>query len=90
MDENEQQPDISEPDFDWEQWPARRADLVQAVAGMKEQFAELGDREELAPLRDAAAKFLGDMENVITAGDAEYRKLYPGAQFELDETLFQA
>jgi chorismate mutase len=80
----EDQPKITEPDFDWEQWPERRAELVDAVAGMKQQFAELemGEREELKPLHDAAAKFLGDMEDVITAGDEEYRKLHPGAQFE--------
>ena len=76
--------DINEPEFDWEQWPERRTELLEAVTGMKQQFAELNvdGREELKPLRDAAAKFLGDMENVINAGDEEYRKLHPGAQFE--------
>ena len=81
MDELENTADTPEADFDWEQWPERRAELVQALHGMKQQFAEF-DRPELEPVLNAAKKFMSDMENVLTAGDREYRRLHPGAQFE--------
>jgi len=68
-------------DFDWEQWPERRAELMQVLAGMQRQFAEF-EKPELELALRAAQKFIADMQNVLSAGDAEYRRLYPGAQFE--------
>ena len=74
-------PEDSADNFDWEQWPAERARMVESVKALKEQLQSV-DRPELEGLRQASAKFLSDMENVIRAGDHEYRRLHPGAQFE--------
>ena len=71
----------SADEFDWEQWPTERSRLVDSVKSLKQQL-EIFDRPELEGLRQASAKFLADMENVISAGDAEYSRLHPGAQFE--------
>ena len=71
----------SADEFDWEQWPTERLRLVDSVKSLKQQLDTL-DRPELEGLRQASAKFLADMENVISAGDAEYSRLHPGAQFE--------
>jgi len=73
--------DDSAEDFDWEQWPTERSRLVDSVKSLKQQLETFG-RPELEGLRQASAKFLADMENVISAGDAEYSRLHPGAQFE--------
>jgi hypothetical protein len=70
-----------EEDFDWEQWPEKRAELVQSLNGMKAQFAGI-DGPEMEPVLNAAKRFMSDMENVLSAGDAEYRRLHPGAQFD--------
>ncbi len=67
--------------WDWEHWPAKRAELLQAVNAMQQQFEQI-DRPELEDLRRAAAKFMSDIKNVIGAGDAEYLRLHPGAQFD--------
>jgi hypothetical protein len=74
-------PPDSADEFDWEQWPTERLRLVDSVKSLKQQL-ETFDRPELERLRQASAKFLADMENVISAGDAEYSRLHPGAQFE--------
>ena len=71
----------SADEFDWEQWPTERSRLVDSVKSLKQQL-EIFDRPELEGLRQASAKFLADMEHVISAGDAEYGRLHPGAQFE--------
>jgi hypothetical protein len=81
MDGSSDNPQIPE-EVDWEQWPEKRAELVQALKGMKQQFEEFQGRPELEPLMSAAKKFLSDMDNVLRAGDAEYRRLHPGAQFD--------
>ena len=82
MPDERKNPETPEEDFDWEQWPEKRAELVQALAGMKQQFEEFQQRPELEPLMNAAKKFMSDMDNVLSAGDAEYRRLHPGARFE--------
>ena len=74
-------PPDSADEFDWEQWPTERLRLVDSVKSLKQQL-DTFDRPELEALRQASAKFLADMENVISAGDAEYSRLHPGAQFE--------
>ena len=74
-------PPDSADEFDWEQWPTERLRLVDSVKSFKQQL-DTFDRPELEGLRQASAKFLADMENVISAGDAEYGRLHPGAQFE--------
>jgi hypothetical protein len=73
--------DDSADNFDWEQWPSERARMVESVKALKQQLESL-DRPELDALRRASQKFLADIQNVITAGDAEYSRLHPGAQFE--------
>ncbi len=71
-----------EEPFNWDQWPRRRAELATAIAKMREQFASMEPRPELEGLRGAGEKLINDLENVIGAGDEEYRQLHPGAQFE--------
>jgi len=68
--------------FDWEQWPVRRAELTAAIRSMREQFGSFDSTPELEPLRQAGEKLANDLENVIAAGDEEYRRVHPGAQFE--------
>ena len=68
--------------FDWEQWPIRRAELTAAIRNMREQFSSFDATPELEPLRQAGEKLANDLENVIAAGDEEYRRVHPGAQFE--------
>ncbi len=73
-------PDDPEDAWTWEEWPAKRAELLQAVDAMRQQLEQV-DRPELEDLRRASAKFMRDIQSVIDAGDAEYRRLYPGATF---------
>jgi hypothetical protein len=75
-------PDMSDTPFDWEEWPLRRVELTDAIAKFRAQLASLDARPELDIVRDASEKFIGDIENAIVAGDTEYRRLHPGAQFE--------
>ncbi|HZQ90271.1 MAG TPA: hypothetical protein VFA60_00590 [Terriglobales bacterium] len=71
-----------EQEFDWEEWPERRAEMVQALDGLKKQAGALEGGQQLDPLRAAMDKFRRDMENVIRAGDEEYRMRHPGAKFD--------
>ena len=70
-------------EMDWEEWPTRRCELVESVAGMREQFRSIEmNRPGLEPLQQAVQKFMSDVENLIAAGDAEYRRRHPGARFD--------
>ena len=67
--------------IDWDEWPQKRAEMLDAVSKIKTQIDQIA-RPELDGLLRAQRKFLRDMENVIAAGDEEYRRRYPGARFE--------
>ena len=68
--------------FDWEEWPERRAEMLAAMKAMQQKIAELDPRPELDSVRAATDKFMRDMQNVISAGDAEYGRLHHGARFD--------
>jgi hypothetical protein len=68
--------------FDWEEWPKRRAEMLAAMKAMQQKIAALDPRPELDSVRAATDKFMRDMQNVISAGDAEYGRLHPGACFD--------
>lgn len=71
-----------EKPFDWEQWPARRAEMLVALKAMQQHIAELDPNPNLDNVRAASDKFMRDMQNVIAAGDAEYGRLHPGVSFD--------
>ena len=75
----EERPEQDE--MDWEEWPTRRCELVESVECMHEQFRAL-NRPGLEALQQAVQKFMSDVENLIAAGDAEYRRRHPGARFD--------
>lgn len=68
--------------FNWEEWPARRAEMKAAMKAMQERVATLDPGPDLDNVRAATKKFVSDMENVISAGDTEYGRLHPGATFD--------
>jgi hypothetical protein len=74
--------DEEQEPFDWEQWPARRAEMKAAMKAMQDRVAALDPGPNLDNVRAATKKFVSDMENVISAGDAEYGRLHPGATFD--------
>ena len=72
---------LADENFDWEQWPEKRAEITASMKRMKEQFDGLDPRPELQPLRDSFARLMADLENVIMSGDENYRQIHPNASF---------
>lgn len=68
--------------FDWDDWPAKRAEMLVALKAMQQRIAELDPNPNLDNVRAANDRFMRDMQNVIAAGDAEYSRLHPGASFD--------
>ena len=73
--------ELFEP-FDWEDWPAKRAEMIAAMKALQQRVAELDPNPGLDSVRAANEQFMRDMQNVIAAGDAEYSRLHPGASFD--------
>jgi hypothetical protein len=73
--------DAPDDSIDMEAWPLYRAEMLEKLRDMREQFASL-QGEKLEPLRRAAEKFVKDLQNAVDAGDAEYRRRHPGAVFD--------
>lgn len=71
-----------EEPFDWEQWPAHRAEMISALEAMRQHIAQLDRNPNLDNVRPTSDKLMRDTQNVIAAGDAEYGRLHPSVSFD--------